>query len=477
LAKDIQIRGTVVCLESEDIAGRPASNILIVPHNFPEKSYLTNDDGLYAISVSGRLINRNVILHYRNSIKDLMAPHRFFISKDRIEKGICILPTVELDYPCEMSEEPYLTMRSELYQFQQHPEEKLQILEKGLAGAGGIGVLTLASLIPFVGVGAGGGGGSGGHSDGGGDVPIFQELNIQEISKKEVADGRFISYGLFALSENMGFNYTPQRDLTEAVFWNPSAIANAYHSQITALSNLKGIHKFSGAFTIGDRFGLGMGYLVQKRREEREAQLEDGAILNNKFETHDEGLFASASIGFPSYFERPFSLGLTLKRISQRIEVPNRFVTQASIDGEVISTDWGKHTKQRDIYDIDISATLEATNALTFGAVLVSALDQKMENESGDDVGMRMYGVGASFQRKRYQVGVDMTLPENPDNNGIVFGFGINVIPFNNVQVHCGYTTEYRSFSSGIRLWYFSYTYSNNDVYDENHFLGLNIKF
>jgi hypothetical protein len=82
--------------------------------------------------------------------------------------------------------------------------------------------------------------------------------------------GKFLWASPMVLSANAGFNFSPGRDQSEAVFWNPSTLArNGGAGGLSLFTNFKNNGKLSYFKRLNDRFTLGAGAIYTRQQEFR----------------------------------------------------------------------------------------------------------------------------------------------------------------------------------------------------------------
>jgi len=80
--------------------------------------------------------------------------------------------------------------------------------------------------------------------------------------------GQFLFASPLMHSANTGFNFSPSRDMSEAVFWNPSAIAGSRKpGNVNLLTNLKNNIKTGGYWQLNKKISLGGGFIYTVQDE------------------------------------------------------------------------------------------------------------------------------------------------------------------------------------------------------------------
>jgi len=462
-SKTIRLQGYVKCIKKDDRAPNPAKYILVVPEKYLNKSDLTDDKGCYYIFLPGKVIGEKLTLQYRNS-KSEKEIHKKDIKIwadeiDCTEDG-CVkyLERVVLEPHCIEVEDDEKDMLRLLELFRKKPEEASALLKYGTPVTAGL----TSSLLPFI--------GGLGAAAGPGEEPTPTTANVVRVSQKTIKDGELLSYGMSAFSDNMGFNFTPKRNIAEAVFWNPSAIAMSYFNQVSGYTDFEDFHRASVAFTIKDIFGIGLGYLHLRHKEKRTALVGTGETFSDTFETNEDGMFISASILFKNILPGFFSTGMTIKRLSQTLQIPGNVIYMDS--GKLKS--WEHEEEENTVYDFDIGVTYQLNKAATLGMNLMNIAGSKLKSENDSEKIQRAIGIGGAYQWKRLQIGTDII---HREDEGADIAFGANVVPFNLALIQAGYDTTYHTYSLGLKYWWLSYTYNSNDEFGTSHLFGINIKF
>src|SRR5665647_1336666 len=161
--------------------------------------------------------------------------------------------------------------------------------------------------------------------------------------------------------------------MSEAMFWNPSAISfSKKPHNINLLTNLKNNVKFGGFFRVNEKISVAAGGIYTMQDERRKSVFAILPINDPPFlldvDSTKMNLKEYAAFLSPVYkINNNFSLAITLKSVWQEFNIP----TALSIgnDGFGIFTDTNIKKQH---FDVDVSATYKVTNALQAGVNLMN---------------------------------------------------------------------------------------------------------
>ncbi len=220
---------------------------------------MTGAQGYYEINTGvplQKLEGKYVTVFYISSCKECEMKKNVFVSEDQVKpisgKNLSSLTieTMMMAAGCKKTELQAFQSDSIYNSFTRQPAqdlEKASALNVLTASPGFLNLLT--SVVTVAGVG-------------GGDSPA----DTITILPGNIAYGNFLFASAMNLSGNTGFNFAPNRDLTEAVFWNPASLANTYNTAgINLFANFKNNYKVSGYGKINDRFTIGAGGIYTKQ--------------------------------------------------------------------------------------------------------------------------------------------------------------------------------------------------------------------
>jgi len=408
-------------------------------------------------------VDQDIEFYYEDSKQNLVNKKISLMEIDIVRldnEYIYNMEPVELNVPCETAEQDSTLMSNELTLIQRSRDRTW----KKLIASGGIGLSPAA--LSFVGYA---------FASAFGDTfpPPQENAQVTNISDQKKTKGHLLSYSLSAFSENSGFNFAPKRNIMESVFWNASASSLLLYNHAGFTRNFNKSHmKGSCGATFYDTFGVNVGYLSMKYKETRSAQLPNGELISEGFTTAENGYFLSASLLVHDLLPNTLALAVTGKRINQNLDKPGTGVAIDENDGSL--RDW-KHDKEyRTAYDYDLSATYKLSNSITLGGSFLNVSGITLSDGTGREILQRMGGFGVVYQWKKVQFGTDIIFRES-DNAEIAFG--VNVMPYNYVEIQAGYDTTYQGFVLRTQLGFMSYSFNYSELFGRSHTLGFNARF
>jgi len=463
-SQSLILKGRVKCMNQTFNSTKGATNIVVVPTFMPSRSTytLSEPSGYFEINTGvplAKLKDKTITIYAisRCANCDEIAK-RVFISEDQDRqnrndsKQYVTMRDWMLHASCKNSELVPLAADSVLRLVAKQPDQNLDQVSAISALAGAPVFLNfLSSLISVVGVTG---------------FPV-DSFFIQTIRPGRIHYGQFLLASPLIHSANTGFNFSPSRDMSEAVFWNPSAIAFSNKSgNISLLSNLKNNGKLGGYFRLSEKISMGGGVIYTRQDEFRKTVFgnKNGNTLN--IDTMQMKLKEYAVFLSPSFkVNNKFSLGLTLKSVWQDFNIPNILFVRG-IDGTGFGT-FTDSTVNRQHFDVDVSATFKLTNALQLGVNLMNLAGTKLYNDafvSGQsDIPMqnqRSLGLGLDYKWQRFNVGADILLSEDGFYDA---SLGINYVPFNNALLSGGFAVKQMSYSLAFRIKHFRIAYINDN--------------
>jgi len=471
----ITLRGTVVCEREKSRGPRPAKYILVYPEQFFRESKLTAKNGAYRLRLPKlEAIDREISIEYRNSKEKLEErEHSLFIS----EEDMINLERVELKAECKDVEHLRKVMSRELKSAKEGKYAHKK--KRGLDYASGGGFLAGLFGGSLSGVGATALGSVAGAA-------TATTAQVTSISPSRLKKGRLLSYSRSLFSSNTGFNTTPKRNMSEAVFWNASAISMSYFDQVSASWVFDPqFLRFSGTYRIKDSFGVGIGALFLEQEEERSARVKnpccvptDTTSLDN-FKAKEQGIFLSASLRLKGVAKDRISLGITGKQLVQNIEIPLNIVPLRRTNG-VLNITSIKRQEKRTTYDFDLSSTFKLSKKTTLGANILNVAGKKLLDEDDLVIGktqkisQREFAVGVVHQLKRVQLASEVFYREE---EGTDIAVGVNYVPLNSAQIQAGYDTTFDALVLGVKYGIFSYTFHSSHEVGDSSAIGLDYKF
>lgn len=462
-AQHLIIKGRIRCINQSPNATRGAENIVVVPAFKPSISVVTatQPTGYFEFNTGvpiARLQDKQVSVYVISRCSNCKETvKRVFISEDRDRrnrednKRYVTIKDWMLQTNCQQAELLPLAADSVLQLVVKQPDQNLDKVSAASALLGAAPVANfLTSLISVVG------------------ATGFPDSNF---FASKMASGK-INYGGFLLaspmfhSANTGFNFSPSRDMSEAVFWNASATAlSSKRGNIGLLTNLRSNAKLGGYHKINDKVSLGAGFIYTKQDQFRQVTFRQ----NNDNRVEDSvrmKLKEFAAFLSPAYkLNEQLSVGVTVKSIWQRFNIPN-IVNVQSVNGEGKGTFLDSNISEQH-FDIDVSATFKASPAFQLGLSLNNLAGTRLYADAfipgQANVPMqqqRSLGLGLLYKWERLNLGSDILLTEEGLYDASI---GANYVPFNNALISAGLTVKQLSYSLAFRLKHFRIAYIHDN--------------
>ena len=271
-AQNVVIKGRVRCLNQNESSTKGAENIIVIPGFIPAKSSVTASDppGYFELNTGmplSQLQDKQVTVYSISGCKSCPeSVKRVFVSEDQNggnnDNGNCYITIKDWHFNknCDQVELSPIKADSMLNTITRQPQEKMNAPGATTALVGSPALLnlitTITTALPPVG------------------AVGFYKASYLEPGK--IHYGNFLAASALALTANTGFNFSPARDMSEAVFWNPAAMATSHKPfNISLFTNLKNNIKTGGFLKLTDKFSLGGGFIYTMQDEFRGAQYED----------------------------------------------------------------------------------------------------------------------------------------------------------------------------------------------------------
>jgi len=458
------IKGRIKCMNPSFNSTKGAQDIVVVPTFMPSKSAITasQPSGYFEVNTGvsiDKLKDKEVtiyaITHCANCPEIAM---RKFISEDQDRqnrndsKQYLTIKDWVLNTNCKKAELVPFAADSILRMVIKQPDQNLEHVSAltSLTGAP-VFLNFLSSLISVVGV-------TGFPRD---------SFFIQTILPGKINYGQFLLASPLIQSANTGFNFSPSRDLSEAAFWNPSAIAfSGKSNNISLLTNMRNNVKLGGYFGLTKNISLSAGVIYTHQDEFRKAIFEnkDGFTLN--IDTTRLKLKEYAAFLSPVFkLNNQLSVGLTLKSVWQEFNIPDVLFVR-DINGTGIGTFTDSIVRDQH-FDVDLSATYKLTSALQVGVNLMNLAGTKLYNDAfvpgQTNIPMqnqRSLGLGLDYKWQRFNLGADLLFTENELYDA---SLGVNYVPFNNALISAGVALKQMSYSFAFRIKNFRIAYINDN--------------
>jgi hypothetical protein len=462
-AQALIIKGNVRCMNQSINSTKGAENIIVVPTFMPSHATITAsrplgyfefNTGLPLLKLQDKIINIYVVSRC-TGCKEAMR--RVFISEDQDRrnkndnKSYVTIKDWKLNANCKQAELPAFSADSILQIIVKQPAQELDNISNASALVGAPTFLNfLNTLAPAVGA-IGGVAGS------------YKALSL---ATGKINYGNFLFSSPLTHSANTGFNFSPSRDMGEAMFWNPSAIGFSKKPyNISLLTNVKNNGKLAGFYRINEKLSLGGGAIYTMQDEFRSDSFKTiigTPDISLRFDSTVMKLKEYAAFISPVFkVNNNFSLGLTIKSVWQDFNIPNKLDI---INNKGTFTD---STIKKQHFDIDISATFKASTALQIGINLMNLAgtelyaDAFVPGQSKIPVNkQRAIGLGLVYKWQRFNFGTDIVITEDKFYDA---SLGVNYVPFNNALLSAGIAFKQLSYSFAFRIKHFRIAYINDN--------------
>ena len=473
MAQEVIIKGTLRCLNNGVATStKGAVNIVIIPSFNPKAAVATTTtpEGFFQINTGWSakdLRDKDVSLYIITKCTSCKKIQRIFISEDLDKrntdptkmyvtvKGWKILEN------CQNAELPDILSEQLLDSAHHLPPEDVSGKATGSAALSPVSFLNLFEKL----------------------VTAVATVNSGLYKAITIYPGK-IKYGIFLHSspmtntDNTGFNFAPSRNLSEAVFWNASAIANAGKpNNISLLANFKNNIKLSGYQQITKRLYIGLGGIYTRQDELRRVgfdNVNNPGVDDTLSAKHTDKLQEFAAFLAPVYkVNNKMSVGVTVKSIWQQFNNPYLIALEQDFNSNIPYNFFRDDTVKLQHFDVDASFSYKINNSLQAGVSVMNIAGTKLyadqfirDSANQTYENQRDYGVGLCYKRGRLNVGVDALFTDKEFYDATI---GVNYVPFNNGLIAAGYAFKQNSFSVSFRLKHFkiAYIYDNNLVVND----------
>ncbi len=459
-------KGTVKCFSADDDRStRGAKNVIVVPGFIPQKSGMTGDQGYFEINTGmpiDKLEDKYIELYFISSCKPCEKKASVFVSPDQVRivrrddwttLVYITVPTIKMNAGCKLTELDPMQSDEVLGKVVARPGEdmgKVSALNVVTAPPGLLNFITAGISLPAV-AGAG----------------LFPVDTGRVLPGNIHGYGNFLRASPMILSGNTGFNFSPGRDLSEAVCWNPSALAGSSLSAGIALfTNFKNNAKLSFFKKAGKRLTLGLGGIYTVQQEFRPTVypgLPGDDTVPSLRTLKEFAVYLSASYAI----SEKFSVGLAVKSMWQQFNQPLSLLISETPD----FTGYNDTTVKRQRFDADLSFTYAITHSLKAGVNLMNlggstlyadAFTPEQKNIAYRQ--QRSVGAGLSYAWRQFNFGSDVLLT----GDGLYdWTLGANWVPFNNALLSAGVACKQKSYDLGFKWKQFRITWL-----DDNGFMA-----
>jgi hypothetical protein len=462
-AQNLVLQGRIWCLNHQNANSTTgAENIVVIPGFLPQKSTLTgsNPRGYYEINTGidlKKLEGKTIRLYAISKCNECgKMNNAVFVSADQANKkgnppGHLPVDAWKLKGVCQSVELDAVKADGTLQTLLKQPAENLEQLTAASALVAPTSLLSLIAKLVTAG-------------------PV---VNFGNFTAQQFVDSGKIQFGTFLFSSalyhtsNQGFNFSPWRNLSEAVFYNPSALVNSpVPGNISAFTNLRSIGKLSGYFALNDKLTLAAGGIYTQQDEFRDVNFGNGGgpLTVDSFLLKQKEYAAFLS---PVYkINEKFSVAATAKFIGQEFNAPDSLVIDQPAGGGATNTFFDQSVT-RSGFDADVSFTYKVHPSFQIGLNAMNIIGTQLYSRAfvaGEQnktyINQRALGAGFCFKNKRLNVGADLLFTEDEFFDAAI---GINYIPLNNVLLSGGVAVKQGSYSLGVRLKHFRIGYINDN--------------
>ena len=456
------IKGKIKCMNQDANSTKGAENVIVVPAFLPAKSAITisRPQGYFEFNTGvpiGSLQDKVVTVYVISrctSCKEIAK--RVFISEDQDRqnkddaKHYVTIKDWMLNTNCQKAELTAFAADSLLRMVAKQPAEDLDKVSAATALTGTPAVLNFLTNLITVAAAAPAG-----------------DFKLLRLLPGKIHYGEFLFASPIMHSANTGFNFSPSRDMSEAIFWNPSAITGSRKpDNISLLTNLRNNIKAGGYWQLDKKVSLGGGFIYTAQDEFRNSFFDN---LNNpgnspEVDSINMRLKEFAAFVSPVYkINNQFSIALTIKSIWQHLNIPYRVfaIDQSNIADTSI---------RKQHFDADLSATYKISNSFQAGINIMNLAGTKLYADAfvpGQSAtalrNQRSLGLGLLYKWQRLNVGSDILFTAKGFYDA---SFGVSYVPFNNALVSAGIAVKQLSYSLAFRIKYFRIAYIN-----DNHWL------
>ncbi|MBA2498452.1 MAG: hypothetical protein H0V30_01865 [Chitinophagaceae bacterium] len=468
LSQELIIKGRVRCMNQSAHSTKGAENIIVVPTFKPSRSAITASSpsgyfefntGIPLKTLQDKQVNVYVVSRCAGC-KDIVK--RVFVSEDQDRqnkddsKSYVTIKQWMLANNCEEVELTPYHADSILAEIQKQPEQKLSELTNATAIAGTPALLNLLTTLTNV-VGL--------------VPPATGVFDAIEIGEGQINYGQFLFASAMTHTANSGFNFSPSRDLSESVFWNPSAMPNSIKPyNISLLTNVKNNGKLNFSAKLSDKFSLGAGAIFTMQDEFRFVKFDTPTPPPQKSSDSVQFDLKEYAVYFsPAYkINDKLSVGVSIKSIWQNFSIPVNVNIQQPNE---ITNDFTFQDIKEQYFDADLSLTYIVSKSFQVGINAMNLAGTELyadafvpgEENLAPIQNQRSLGVGLNYKYQRFNFGTDILFTEDDFYDATI---GINYVPFNDALISAGYAINQSSYSLAFRLKHFRIAYI-----DDNDFL------
>ncbi len=459
------IKGRVRCMNQSANSSKGAENIIVVPTFIPSRSSLTVSvpPGYFEVNTGmtlQQLQDKQVNVYVISKCNDCKeSVKRIFISEDQDRqnrddnKSYVTVKDWKMGKNCNEIELPALKADSMLRVVMKQPGQSQKEITDATALVGSPALLNLlTNLVTVIGT-----------------VSNSGTFRASELGPGEIQYGNLLFSSALFHTGNTGFNFSPLRDMSEAVFWNPSVIVNSRKpNNISLFTNAKNNGKLGGFFKLNNKISLGAGAIYTMQDEFRVVEFARGSnvvkIDSFLMKLKEYAVFIAPSV----QINKKLSLGLSVKSIWQDFNIPKTLVigpdpgvnifTDSAIKRQKFDVDVSLSYKVSKSFQVGISAMNLAGTELYTDAFVPDEPNPSLQNQ-------RSFGLGLCYKWQRFNFGADVLFTQDDFYDAAV---GINYVPFNDALISAGVAFKQMSYSAAFRIKHFRIAYVNDNEYMVN---------
>ena len=464
-AQQVIIKGTLRCTNNGITSTRGATNIIIIPSFNPHAAVATTTtpQGYFEINTGWSvkdLRDKNVSLYLLTKCSSCKKVERVFISEDLDKRNTdptkmyVTIKNWKILENCRETELPDIMSEKLLDSAHHMPALTVDGKAPGSPAMAPVSFINLFEKLVTVAAGPNSG--------------VFKAMVLY---RGRIKYGEFLHASPLINTDNTGFNFSPGRNMSEAVFWNAASIANGPKpNNISLLANFKNNIKLSGYQQLTKQIYLGLGGIYTQQNEFRRVKFQkigSTADSDSVIGSHPDKLREFAAFLAPVYaINNRISIALTFKYIWQQFNNPNLIVLQRDdlnnnynyfIDDSIRK----QHFEADASFSYKINSFLQAGISVMNIAGTKLYSDMFIKNSSSQSyVNQRAYGIGVCYKRERINVGMDALFTDKGLYDASV---GVNYVPANDILLAAGYAFKQQSFSASFRLKHFKIAYINDN--------------
>ena len=265
-AQEVVIKGTLRCMNNGvETSTRGAVNIVIIPSFNPKAAVATSTtpQGFFQVNTGWKaadLTDKNVSLYIITKCSACKKIQRVFVSEDLDKRNTdptkmyVTIKGWKILENCQNTELSDIMSARLLDSAQNLPPEDMNGKATGSAALAPVSFINLFEKLATIAATQ--------------NVGLFKVVTIEPAKIKY---GMFLHSSPLTNTDNTGFNFAPSRNLSEAVFWNASAIAfSSKPDNVSLLANFKNNIKLSGYQHITKQFSVGLGGIYTKQDQPRQ---------------------------------------------------------------------------------------------------------------------------------------------------------------------------------------------------------------